>query len=160
MQAVEYTRHRLNEGKITSSPKGYLWKALMGNYRIGDADRKMAAVKATLLKDSANTTSSRRASQANLNASIEAQNEAAKAKIANEAKIGRELFEAADAATQRELFTSFVRSLMPQRLIEKQGLKRDKLSPQNILTEDRVVADSFCTHVFAKRKKISGVLSN
>lgn len=160
MQAVEYTRHRLNEGKITSSPKGYLWKALIGNYRIGDADRKMASVKASLLKESKNEIRSRSTAQEKLNASFEAQNEAAREKIANEARIGRELFEAADAATQRELFSSFVRGLMPQRLIEKQGLKRDKLNPQNILNEDRVVADSFCTHVFAKRKRMSGGESN
>lgn len=155
MQAIEYTRYRINEGKVTSSPKGYLWKALIGNYRIGDADRKMASVQASLLENSRNEARSRSSAQAKLDANLEAQNEAARAKIANEARLGREFFETADPGTQRELFHSFVRSLMPQRLIEKQGLKREKLNPQNILTEDRVVADSFCTHVFAKRRKMN-----
>jgi hypothetical protein len=153
MQAVEYTRHRINEGKVTSSPKGYLWKALIGNYRIGEADKKMASVKARLLEASQKEAATRSSTQAKLDATLDAQNEVAKAKIASEAKTGRELFEAADPSVQRDLFQSFVRGLMSQRLIEKQGLKRENLSPQNILTEDRVVADSFCTHVFAKRKK-------
>jgi hypothetical protein len=154
MQAVEYTRHRLNEGKVTSSPKGYLLKALAGNYRIGDADRKMASVKANLLEDTKKSASTRSSTQARLDATLEAQNEAVKVKIASEAKVGRDFFESCDSALQRELFHSFVRGLMPQRLIEKQGLSRDRLSPQNILTEDRVVAEAFCTHVFAKRRKL------
>lgn len=154
MQAVEYTRHRLNEGKITSSPKGYLWKALIGNYRIGEADRKMVSVRSNLREFGKSEANTRRTAEAKLHASLEAQNEVAKAKIAIEVQTGREFFEAADAAVQRELFHSYVRGLMPQRLIEKQGLKREELSFQNILVADKVIADSFCTHVFAKRKKI------
>jgi hypothetical protein len=156
MQAVEYTRHRLNEGKVTASPKGYLWKALVANYRIGDADRKMVAVKAKLLEDGKTEARFRDSAQAKLDASLAAQNEAAKAKIANEARAGRELYEAAEPNVQRDLFQSFVRGLMSQRLIQKQGLEKDKLNTQNILTEDRVVAESFCTHVFAKSKKLLG----
>lgn len=156
MQAIEYTRHRLNEGKITSSPKGYLWKALMGNYRIGDADRKMVSVRANLQELGKEEARSRSTAEAKLNASLEAQNEAAKAKIAIEVKTGRAFFEAAAAPVQRDLFQSYVRALMAQRLIEKQGVKRDELSPQNILVKDKVIADSFCTHVFAKRKKMPG----
>jgi len=154
MQAVEYTRHRLNEGKITSSPKGYLWKALIGNYRIGDADRKMVSVRANLREIGKSEANSRSTAAAKLHASLEVQNEIAKAKIAVEVKTGRQFFEAADSAVQRDLFNSYIRGLMPQRLIEKQGLKRDELSPQNILVTDKVIADSFCTHVFAKKKKM------
>ncbi|WP_244818125.1 replication initiation protein [Caballeronia sp. Lep1P3] len=153
-QAIEYTRFKLNEGKVTVSPRGYLFKALEGNYRIGDADRKMAAIKARQLEDDKKTRRERDAAQAKLEATIQAQNDSAKAKLSEEIRAGRQFFEAADAQLRKDLCHSFVTQLIPQRLIEKQGLARESLSADNILTVNRVVADAFCSHVFIKMKKI------
>lgn len=152
-QAIEYTRFKLNEGKVTVSPRGYLFKALEGNYRIGEADRKMAAVKARQLEDDRKDRRIRDAAQAKLEASIQVQNDTAKAKMSEEIKAGRQLFESADAQLRKDLCHSFVSQLIPKRLIEKQGLSRDTLSADNILTVNRVVADAFCSHVFVKMKK-------
>ncbi|GAB5097003.1 replication initiation protein [Caballeronia sp. LP006] len=153
-QAIEYTRFKLNEGKVTVSPRGYLFKALEGNYRIGEADRKMASIKAKQLEDDKKTRRDHTDAQAQLEASIQAQNDTARAKMGEETKAGREFFEAADAPLRRELCQSFVSQLIPQRLIEKQGVSRETLSADNILTVNRVVADAFCSHVFNKMKKV------
>ncbi|BDC45295.1 replication initiation protein [Paraburkholderia terrae] len=152
-QAIEYTRFKLNEGKVTVSPKGYLFKALEGNYRIGEADRRMASIKARQLEDNTKESRSRDAAQAKIEANIQAQNEIAKAKMSEEIKVGRQFFESADGHAQKELCHSFVSQLIPQRLIEKQGVSREMLRPDNILAVNRVVADAFCSHVFAKMKK-------
>ncbi|SPB16701.1 initiator RepB protein [Caballeronia novacaledonica] len=152
-QAIEYTRHKLNEGKVTVSPRGYLFKALEGNYRIGEADRKMASIKAKQLEDDKKDRRSRDTAQAHLEASIQVQNDTAKAKMSEEIRAGREYFESVDAPARKELCHSFVSQLIPQRLIEKQGLSRESVSADNILTVNRVVADAFCSHVHAKMKK-------
>jgi hypothetical protein len=152
-QAIEYTRFKLNEGKVTVSPRGYLFKALEGNYRIGEADRKMAAIKARQLEDDKKSRRERESAQAQLEATIQAQNDSARAKMSEEIRAGRELFEAADAQLRKDLCHSFVSQLIPQRLIEKQGLSRESLSAENILTVNRVVADAFCAHVLVKLKK-------
>ena len=73
--------------------------------------------------------------------------------MSEEIRAGRELFEAADAQLRKDLCHSFVSQLIPQRLIEKQGLSRESLSAENILTVNRVVADAFCAHVLVKLKK-------
>jgi hypothetical protein len=152
-QAIEYTRFKLNEGKVTVSPKGYLFKALEGNYRIGEADRRMASIKERQIEDNRKETRSRDTAQANLEASIQAQNEIAKAKMREEINAGRQFFETADGRVKLELFHSFVSQRIPQRLIDKQGVSRETLSQENVLTVNRVVADAFCSHVFAKTKK-------
>lgn len=73
--------------------------------------------------------------------------------MSDEIRAGREFFESLEAAARKELCHSFVSQLIPQRLIEKQGLSRESLSADNILTVNRVVADAFCSHVFVKMKK-------
>jgi len=152
-QAIEYTRAKLNQGKITVSSKGYLFKALEGNYRLGDADRRMVAIKAKQLEDTRTESRNRDAAHAQLDASLQAQQDIAKAKLSEEIKVGRQFFESAASQAQKELYHSFVGQLIPQRLIEKQGVSRETLSPDNILTVNRIVADAFCSHVFAKTKK-------
>ncbi|MFM0082810.1 replication initiation protein [Paraburkholderia sediminicola] len=152
-QAIEYTRFKINEGKVTVSPKGYLFKALEGNYRLGEADRRMASIKAKQLEDNRRENRGRDTAQAKIEANLQAQNALAKAKMSEEIKAGREFFASADGQVRKELFHSFSNQLIPQRLIEKQGVPRETLSPDNILTVNRVVADAFCTHVFSKTKK-------
>ena len=156
-QALEYTRFQLDRGTVTVSPKGYLFKALEGNYRIGEADRKMAALKATRLNESKKENQSRALAQAKADANLKAQENVAKAKMDEEINSGRNFFEAADSQLQKDLFHSFVGQRMPQRLIEKQDLSRETLTTANILTANRVVADAFCSHVFAKTKKALAV---
>lgn len=155
-QAIEYTRFKLNEGKVTVSPKGYLLKALAGNYRLGEADRRMASIKEKQVEDNRKESRGRDAVQANVEASIQAQDDIAKAKMREEINVGRQSFETADARVQRDLFNSFVSQLIPQRLMEKQGVPRESLSTDNILTMNRVITDAFCSHVFAKMKKAIG----
>lgn len=152
-QALEYTRFQLDRGAITVSPKGYLFKALEGNYRLGEADRKMAALKLLRLSDSRQESESRDVVLAKLDANLQAQESVAKAKMDDEINSGRTFFESADSQMQKDLFHSFIGQRMPQRLIEKQGLSREKLANDNILTANRVVADAFCSHVYAKMKK-------
>jgi hypothetical protein len=150
-RALEYTRFKLDHGKITVSPKGYLFKALEGNYRLGEADRKMASIKAKQYED--NGKERRDTAQAKVDANAQAQQDLAKAKLNEEVKEGRQFFELVEGQARRDLFQSFVSQLIPQRLIEKQGVTRESLSPDNILTVNRVVADAFCTHVFVKTKR-------
>jgi hypothetical protein len=156
-QALEYTRFQLDRGTITVSPKGYLFKALEGNYRLGEADRKMAALKAARLDESRKENHSREIAQAKAEANLQVQEDVAKAKMGAEIYSGRKFFESADGQVQKELFHSFVGQRMPQRLIEKQELSRETLTPDNILTANRVVADAFCSHVFAKTRKTLSV---
>lgn len=41
-QAIDFTRHRLEQGKVTKSPAGFLMKALRENYRVSSAELAMA----------------------------------------------------------------------------------------------------------------------
>ena len=152
-QAIEYTRFQLDRGAITVSPKGYLFKALEGSYRIGEADRKMAALKLAHAAENKKDALAREVVTANVNAHRQAQENVAKAKMEDEIRAGRDFFGSSDAQTQSDLFNSFVGQRIPQRLIEKQELTRELLTPSNILTANRVVADAFCSHVFVKMKK-------
>lgn len=156
-QALEYTRFQLDRGAITVSPKGYLFKALEGNYRIGDADRKMAALKIARVNEGKKVSQSREVVAAKLDANRHAQENVAKAKMEGEIGAGRDFYESADCELQKELFHSFVGQRIPQRLIEKQELSRETLTTANILKANRVVADAFCSHVFAKMKKALSV---
>lgn len=153
-QAIEYTRHKLNLGKVTKSPKGYLFRALDGNFRLGDADRKMASIQVRRLEATQKEIRSRTAAEAQLQASIQAEAEKATFKLNSEIKAGREFFESADNGLRKDLFNSFVSQRLQQRLIERQGVTRDLLSPDNILSVNRVVADAFGSHVHAKMKKL------
>ncbi len=156
-QALEYTRFQLDRGAITVSPKGYLFKALEGNYRLGDADRKMAALKATRASESEQTTETRKQALAKVDSTLQVQENVARAKMDEEIHLGRAFFESADTHTQAALFHSFVGQRLAQRLIEKQQLSREKLAAETVLSANRVVADAFCSHVFAKMKKASSV---
>jgi len=156
-QALEYTRFKLDHGKITVSPKGYLFKALEGNYRLGEADRKMASIKAKQLEDNRKESLGRDIAQAKMDANTQVQQDLAKAKMNEEVKEGRQFFESVEGQARKDLFQSFVSQLIPQRLIEKQGVTRETLNPDNILTANRVVADAFCTHVFVKTKKARAI---
>ncbi|UIF89115.1 replication initiation protein [Cupriavidus sp. UYPR2.512] len=152
-RAIEYTRAKVNEGKVTSSPKGYLLRAIEGKFRLGDADRRMAEVKAKQLEDSRNERRGREDARAKVEASLQAQNDLAMAKLSDEINIGKQLFEAADDNVRKDLVQSFVSQLLPQRLIDRQGVARERLTPATILTVNRVVAEAFCTHVYARSKK-------
>jgi hypothetical protein len=109
--------------------------------------------KARQIEENKKESRGRDAAQAKIDANIQAQNDIAKAKMSEEIKVGRHFFESADGHAQKELCHSFISQLIPQRLIEKQGVSREALRPDNILNVNRVVADAFCSHVFAKTKK-------
>ncbi|SDR60938.1 Initiator Replication protein [Paraburkholderia tuberum] len=152
-QALEYTRHQLIRGKITSSPKGYLFKALQGNYRIGEADRQMIAIQTRQREADRAEARTRDATEATLKATLQAQADQATAKRNEEILAGREFFEAAEGPVRKELFQSFISQLLQQRLMTRVGVARETLTPDNILTVNRVVADAFGSHVFVKMRK-------
>ncbi|MBP0596108.1 hypothetical protein J8I87_42190 [Paraburkholderia sp. LEh10] len=136
MQAIEYTQTRLTQGKVTISPKGYIFKSLEGNYRIGAAEKKML-----------NAESQRREA-------AKAQAEIAAAKVRSEAEAGKEFYEAADAHIRKELLHTFVTGLLHQRQMARVGVSRESLTMENILTANRQLDETFCTHVYSRMKKV------
>jgi hypothetical protein len=153
-QAIEYTRHRINQGKVTINPKGYLFKSLANAYRLGDADRKMAQLQSSRKNHEQKAAEAREAANAEAQARTRAQQDDANAKQAREMGAGRAFFESADEHTQKELVHSFVSQLLPQRLMARQGIAREAVTAGNVYSLNRAVSDAFSSHVFAKMKKV------
>ncbi|RAR47498.1 replication initiator protein [Paraburkholderia unamae] len=154
VQAIEYTQTRLTQGKVTISPKGYLFKSLEGNYRIGGAEKKMLAVQSQQSQHLQEEARVRENAEAQRREAEKAQAEIAAAKVRSEADAGREFYEAADAHIRKELLHTFVTGLLHQRQMVRVGVSRESLTTENILTANRQLAETFCTHVCTRMKKV------
>jgi hypothetical protein len=150
-QAIEYTRFRLNQGKVTQSPTGYLLKALRDNWRIPEAELKMAAV----LEEKAAVERADEMAKENSKKLLEAshaESEAtAKAQIAEEVRLGRQHFDEADAKTRKDLVRSYLVSPAGKLTIKRLKLEADAISELDLMSHADLTW-GFCHFVFVRAK--------
>jgi hypothetical protein len=154
-QAIEYTRFRLDQGKITQSPAGYLMKALRDNWQIPDAERKMVQVleeraAAELAKETAKETAKERAIMS-VEANHAARDAEAKTRIAQEVSSGREQFQQSDARTRKELVRGYLASPAGKLLVKRLKLDTASLTEADLISHGDL-SWGFSQYVFLRTK--------
>jgi len=134
LQAIEYTRFRLEQGKITQSPAGYLMKALRDNWQIADAERRMVQLQEDKVAAERVSESAKELSLKSVEASHAARDAEIKSRNALEVETGREQFNAADPKSRKDLVRAYIASAGGKLLLKR--LKLDALT----LTEDDLLA--------------------
>jgi replication initiator protein len=150
-QAIEYTRFRLEQGKITQSPAGYLMKALRDNWQIPDAERKMVQ----LLEEKAAAERAKETAKEQAIRSVEANHAArdaeAKSRIAQEVNLGREQFEQSDVRSRREFVRGYLASPAGKLLVKRLKLDAASLGEAELLSHADL-SWGFLHHVFLRSK--------
>ncbi|WP_028212868.1 replication initiation protein [Paraburkholderia mimosarum] len=135
-QAIEYTRFRLHRGQVKKSPSGYLMKALRDNWKMSEAERTMVEVQAKLLNHEAQQSAETVEVQASVAHSIASKEEESRARMNEEARLGREHYMAADERSKREFIRGWVTSREGKLM-----LRRMKLEPAEV-TEGDILANA------------------
>lgn len=156
-QAIEYTRFRLNQGKVTKSPAGYLMKALSHNWQVSEAERKMVAIQSELAlaateKETAQE-AMREASTTAVKQSIAARDEEARTQRNDEVQRGRDHFESADDKTRKELVRLYIASQAGKLMLRRLKLEAGALSDSNILNHSDL-SWYFGQFVYGKMKQL------
>ena len=136
LQAVEYTRFKLNRGLVKKSPAGYLMRALRDNWKMSEAEKTMVEVQTKLVTDEAEAKTSLSQTQSSVARSVASRDEEVRARMNEESRTGREHFNAADAKTRKDLIRLWVASREGKLM-----LRRMKLDAQTV-TEDEILANS------------------
>lgn len=134
-QAIEYTRFRLHRGQVKKSPSGYLMKALRDNWKMSEAERTMVDVQAKLLSNEVKPSAEAAAVPAPVARSIASREEESRARMNDEATLGREHYLAADERSKREFIRGWVTSREGKLM-----LRRMKLEPTDV-TEGDILAN-------------------
>jgi hypothetical protein len=150
-QAIEYTRFRLNQGKVTKSPAGYLMQALSHNWRVSDAERKMVAIQEDRAAATDSQVTARTATSKAVTNSIALRDEQARDRMNDEVRLGREHFEAADEKTRKDLVRAYVVSQQGKLMMRRLQLDASTLSDANILSHSDL-AWYFGQYVFGRIK--------
>jgi Initiator Replication protein len=106
--AIEYTRAKIDEAKVTKSPAGYLMKAITEGYKLSEAERRMKTVLAQKAKEEHTEVTSRATARIAVEANSAAHEEEAKLRLANEVRSGREAFDHADARAKKEFMRAYI----------------------------------------------------
>lgn len=136
LQAIEYTRFKLNRGQIKKSPAGYLMKALRDNWRMSDAERTMVQVQTKLLVEEEQKEATKIAVKTSVERSVASREDETRARMNEESRQGREHFGASDTKARQE----FVRAWLASRE-GKLVLKRMRLEASSV-SEDIILANS------------------
>src|SRR5262249_870073 len=100
-QAVEYTRFKLEAGRITRSPAGYLMRALRENYSVSGAERTMVKVQAKKASDKTQAEIAKAEAQRSVARSNASREEEARTRMNEESRKGCEHFNSVDAKTRK-----------------------------------------------------------
>ncbi|SAL36367.1 initiator RepB protein [Caballeronia choica] len=150
-QAIEYTRFRLDQGKITKSPAGYLMKALRDNWQVPEAERKMVAI----LEEKAEAERVEEHAKEHAIKKVEANHAARDAEVrsrtAEEVRQGRALFEAFDARARKDLVRSYLVSPAGKLLVKRLKLESASLTEVDLLSHADL-AWAFSQFVFLRTK--------
>ncbi|WP_321865505.1 replication initiation protein [Paraburkholderia tropica] len=158
-QAIEYTRFRLNQGKVTKSPAGYLMKALSHNWQVSEAERKMVAIQTEIATAETAKEAAKEAAKAEAGAavkqSIATRDEEARTRRNDEVQRGREHFESADDKTRKELVRLYIASQAGKLMLRRLKLEAGALSDANILNHSDL-SWYFGQFVYGKLKQNAG----
>jgi len=130
LEAIDYTRSKLDGAQIKKSPAGYLMKAITEGYKLSEAERRMRlALKQDGERERLDTV--KKQAMASVAASTAAAEERTRNKAVEESQTGQEIYESSDAKAQRELMRAFTSSAGG-----KLSIKRLKLNPATIQDAD------------------------
>jgi replication initiator protein len=150
-QAIEYTRFRLNQGKITQSPGGYLMKALRDNWQIPDAERKMVQVLEERAAAERARDTAREQAIRDVEASHAAKDAEARSRIAQEVNLGREQFHQFDARSRKDFVRGYLASPAGKLLVKRLKLDATSLT-ENELLSHADLSWGFLQYVFLRNK--------
>ncbi|CAG4914373.1 replication initiation protein [Paraburkholderia gardini] len=138
-QAVEYTRYKLEDGKVKKSPAGYLMGALRDNWRMSEAERKMVEIQTKLLTEEAEAVVARVETQNSAARSVASRDEEARARMNEESRKGREHFDAADAKRRKELVRAWIASREGKLMLRRMKFDAAAVTDEEILANTELV---------------------
>jgi hypothetical protein len=154
LQAVEYTRYRLNQGVVKKSPAGYLMQALRGNWNVSEAELKMHTIQRDLLTAKRLEEEEKTTAHKAVQASAAMHEAATRDRVNEEIRLGRAHFTDADVKTRKDLIRMFLASpLHGKIMLRRHKLVAADITEANILTLHTDIVTSFCQFVFAKTAK-------
>ncbi|MCY1207240.1 Initiator Replication protein [compost metagenome] len=133
LQAIEYTRFKLNRGQVKKSPAGYLMKALRDNWRMSDAERTMVQVQTKLLTEEAEKEVAKIAVKKTVERSVATRDDETRIRMNEESRQGREHFAASDAKVRRELARAWLASREGKLVLRRMNLEPSSVSDEVIL---------------------------
>lgn len=134
LQAIEYTRFKLNRGQVKKSPSGYLMKALRDNWRMSEAERTMVQVQTKLLTQEAEQEAVKVAVMTKVERSVASREEETRARMNDESRQGREHFTACDARVRAELVRAWLASREGKLVLKRMKLESSAVTEGIILT--------------------------
>jgi hypothetical protein len=110
LDAIEYTRAKIDDAKVTKSPAGYLMKAITEGYKLSEAERRMKTVLAQKATEEQAEVTSRATTQIAVEANTAAREEEVRLRLADEVRAGREAFDQADARAKKDFMRAYIGS--------------------------------------------------
>ncbi|WP_175772973.1 replication initiation protein [Paraburkholderia phenazinium] len=109
-QAIERTRFSLKLGKITKSPAGFFMKALKEGWIVSDAEREMIQVQQSFALTEQRETEARVKAKAIVDLQAATHETNAQARMREEARVGRNLYDGADRKQKEDWLRSYLSS--------------------------------------------------
>jgi hypothetical protein len=139
LQAVEYTRFKLNRGQVKKSPAGYLMRALRDNWKMSEAERTMVEVQSKLITEETEAKVAKSETQTSVARSMASRDEEVRARMNEESRRGREHFNAADAKTRKELVRLWVASREGKLMLRRMKFEAPTVTEEEILANSELV---------------------
>jgi plasmid replication initiation protein len=110
VDAIEYTRTKIDDAKVIKSPAGYLMKAITEGYKLSEAERRMKTVLAKKAMEAATEVNARATTRSAVEANSAAREEEARLQLADEVRAGRETFDQLEPRTRKDFMRAYVAS--------------------------------------------------
>lgn len=154
-QALEFTRFKIDQGKVTKSARGFFMRALEEDWKVSTADRKIVEIQ--LQQDALQ----RNAVQEQVARRQEAQVQQDFAEKQHQQRMQQsraqaaEMYKGVSEAQQRELIRGFLNSkLTGQRALRREKLEPGQVTPSTIRNWP-VLWNAFCDYALPKLRKRS-----
>ncbi|MEX3936100.1 replication initiation protein [Paraburkholderia phymatum] len=151
LNAIEYTRAKIDGAQIKKSPSGYLMKAITEGYKLSEAERRMKKVLEKKNEQAQLEATVKEQAIASVAASAAAAEERTKTKAVEEAQSGRDIYEEAEGKTQKDLMRAFITSAAGKLAIKRLKLNQDTIRDSDVL-DHKDLSFSFYQFVFLRNK--------
>lgn len=131
LDAIEYTRGKIEDAKVKKSPAGYLMKAIAEGYKLSEAERRMKTVLTQKATEDQAEVIAKSTVRIAVEASSAAREEEVKIRMQDEVRLGRGAFDSADARAQKDFVRAYIASPSG-----KLAIKRLKLNISTVGDED------------------------
>jgi Initiator Replication protein len=110
LDAIEYTRAKIDDAKVKKSAGGYLMKAITEGYKLSEADRRVKAVLAQKATEEQAQFTAKATTRSAVEANSAAREEETKARLADEVRAGREAFDQVDTRARKDFIRAYIAS--------------------------------------------------